>query len=337
MDEQELRALIRQYATKVRINQGEAVLTAVLTKVITENPSLKAEVRSSIKLVREEVDKANAMGDDEIKALAKEEGVSLTDESTEYEMLEEMVVKKLKEDEILKDHLKAVIIYGSYAKRLHVVGESDINFVVVLTADSGEEIVQRVNDIAAEIVTPETAHIFDLMLLKTEDIGTSKFGSVWTPIHELYAQVGEVKFGSKGDTNVFADITISDQQVKDSAKTILRDTIVQMDEIITTAKEEGLPKGELDYLIGSSVINIVFALACHSVGRKAVELDLVKPDIHESIQEILGDESEFAQYYPLFAQAHAFKLGIKLPDSEKFVERSIKFIESVIIPIIKKS
>jgi predicted nucleotidyltransferase len=333
MDEQELRDLIRKYATKVRMEQGEAVLTAVIKNVVTENPNLKTEVRTSMKIVKEEVEKANAMGDDEIESLAIEEGISLADESSEYEMLEELVVKKLTEDDILKGNLKALIIYGSYAKRLHVVGESDINFVVILTADSGEEVIQRVNEIGEELVTPEVAHIFDLMILKEEDIDqVEKFGAAWGPIHVLYAQAGEVKFGS----NLFVDITISDQQIKDSAKEILRDILVQMDEIITTAKEEGLPKGELDYLIGSSVIDIVFALACHNVGAKAVELDLVKPDIHETIQEIWGDESEYTQYYPLFEQAHAFKLGIKLPDSENFVENSIKFIETSIIPLINE-
>ncbi|MFW9778929.1 MAG: hypothetical protein ACFFE8_08750 [Candidatus Heimdallarchaeota archaeon] len=333
MDEQELRTLIRQYATKARMEQGEAILTTVLKNVIVENPNLKAEVRGSMKIVKEEVQKANAMEDDEIESLAIEEGVSLADESSEYEMLEDIVIKKLQDDDVLKGHLKALIIYGSYAKRLHVVGESDINFVVILTADSGEDIIQRVNEIGEEIVTPEVAHIFDLMILKEEDIPQlDKFGAAWGPIHVMYAQAGEVRIGS----NVFETIKISDQQVKESAKEILRDTLVQMDEIITTAKEEGLPGGELDFLIGSSVIDIIFALACYSTGKKAVELDLVKPDIHETVQEIWGEDSKFSPYYPLFEQAHAFKLGIKLPDSDQFVEKSIKFIEAMVLPLINE-
>ncbi|MHA1330562.1 MAG: hypothetical protein ACTSR2_05760, partial [Candidatus Hodarchaeales archaeon] len=58
--------------------------------------------------------------------------------------------------------------------------------------------------------------------------------------------------------------------------------------------------------------------------------DLVKPDIYEEIREIFGDKSTFSKYYNILEQAHAFKLGIKLPDSQNFMEQSIDFIKEVI-------
>lgn len=325
MDEQEFRSMVQQYATQARMEQGEASLTAVLKLIITENPEMKAQIRSSVAIVKEEISKVNSMSDDELEDISGEE-IGAADESSEYEMLENLFAKKLEEDELLKNQTKALIIYGSYAKRLHVVGESDINFVVVLNS-STDESVEKINQIAEEIVTPEVAHIFDLMILRVEDLNQiEKFGPVFTYIHALYAKDGEVKLGE----NIFSTMEITNDQVQDSAKIIIHDLIGQMDEIIETAKDEKLPDDELDYLIGASIIDIAFALCCYKVGVDAIKLDLVKPDIHEEIGEIWGEKSEFSDFYKVLEQAHAYKLGIKLPDSQNFLQKSFDFVKKVV-------
>jgi len=325
MDEQEFRSMVQQYATQARMEQGEASLTAVLKLIITKNPEMKAQVRSSIAIVKEEISKVNSMSDDELEDISGEE-IGIADESSEYEMLENLFTKKLEEDELLKSQTKALIIYGSYAKRLHVVGESDINFVAVLNS-STDESVEKINQIAEEIVTPEVAHIFDLMILRVEDLNQiEKFGPVFTYIHALYAKDGEVKLGE----NIFSTMEITNDQVQESAKIIIYDVIGQMDEIIETAKDEKLPEDELDYLIGASIIDIAFALCCYKVGVDAIKLDLVKPDIHEEMREIWGEKSEFSDFYTVLEQAHAYKLGIKLPDSQDFLQRSFDFVKKVV-------
>jgi len=123
MEEAEFRELIQQYAMQVRLEQGEASLTSVLKLVITENPQLKNQVRSSVSIVKEEIAKINEMAEDDLGDVTAE---IEADESSEYEMLENLVIQKFTEDEKLKAQIKALIIYGSYAKRLHVVGESDM-------------------------------------------------------------------------------------------------------------------------------------------------------------------------------------------------------------------
>lgn len=328
MEESEFRELVQQYATQARLEQGEASLTSVLKLIITENPQLKTQVRSSVAIVKEEIGKVNEIAEDELGDISAEIGV---DESTEYEMLQKKVLGAITKNETLRAQIKALIIYGSYAKRLHVVGESDINFVVVLSSDSSqndsEAAIEQINQIAEEIVTPEVAHIFDLMILKEEDLSQlDKFGPVFTHIHALYAKDGEVKIGE----NLFTPLKISNEQIQDSAKMIIREAITQYDEIINAAKEEGLPEDELDYLVGASIIDITFALCCYKVGLEAVSMDLVKPDIHEEIREIWGEKSEFSPFYPILTQAHAFKLGIKLPESQNFMQGSIDFIKEVI-------
>lgn len=328
MEESEFRDLIQQYAMKARLEQGEASLTSVLKLVITEHPELKNQVRSSVAVVKEEIVKVNQMAGDELKDVSVD---IETDESSEYEMLENLVLKKVTENEILKAQIVALIIYGSYAKRLHVVGESDINFAVILSSNSSqtesEAAIEKINQIAEEIVTPEVAHIFDLMILKEEDlIQLEKFGPVFSYIHALYAKDGEVKIGN----NVFTSLEVTNEQIQESAKMIISEAITQFDEIIKTAEEERLPADELDYLVGASIIDIAFALCCYKVGTKAVKMDLVKPDIHEEIREVYGEKSEFSDYYPVLQQAHAFKLGIKLPDSQDFMQKSIDFIKRVI-------
>ncbi|MFX0170769.1 MAG: hypothetical protein ACFE9L_02505 [Candidatus Hodarchaeota archaeon] len=325
MEEQEFRSMIQQYARQVRMEQDEATLTAVLKLIIIENPEMKSQVRSSVAIVKEEIEKVNSMSDDELDTFSEEE-IGGVDESSEYEMLEKLFVKKLEEDDLLSAQTKALIIYGSYAKRLHVVGESDINFVVVLNSSS-DEAIKKINQIAEEIVTPEVAHIFDLMILKIEDLNQlEKFGPVFTFIHALYAKDGEVKLGE----NVFSTMEITNKQIMESANIIIHETIGQMDEIIRTAKDEKLPDDELDYLIGASIIDIAFALCCHKVGVDAIKLDLVKPDIHEEIREIWGEKSEFSEFYTMLEQAHAFKLGIRLKNSQDFLQRSFDFIKKVV-------
>ncbi|MHA2202200.1 MAG: nucleotidyltransferase domain-containing protein [Candidatus Hodarchaeales archaeon] len=328
MEETEFRELIQQYAMQSRLEQGEANLTSVLKLVITENPQLKTQVRSSVAIVKEEIAKVNEMDENELGTISEE---IEADESTEYEMLEKLVLQKFSGDEKLETQIKALIIYGSYAKRLHVVGESDINFVIVLSSDSSqtetEETIEKIGQIAEQIVTPEVAHIFDLMILKEEDLThLDKFGPDFSFIHALYAKDGEVKLG----TNVFDSMDINDEKVQQAAQMILSEAIIQFDEIINTAKEEGLPDTELEYIIAPSIIDIAFALCCYNVGVKAVTMDLVKPDIHEEFREVWGEKSDFSEFYSFLQQAHAFKLGIKLPNSQNFMQKSIEFIEKVI-------
>jgi hypothetical protein len=328
MDETEFRELIQQYAIQARLEQGEANLTSVLKLVIAENPELKTQVRSSVAMVKEEIAKVNEMDENDLGMIS---GEIETDESTEYEMLDSLVCQKFSEDKELASQIKALIIYGSYAKRLHVVGESDINFVIVLSSDSSqnetEETIDKIGQIAEKIVTPEVAHIFDLMILKEEDLRQlERFGADFSYIHALYAKDGEVKLG----TNVFDSIAIDDEKVQQAAKLLMSEAIIQFDEIINTAKEEGLPETELEYVISATIIDIAFALCCYKVGVKAVTMDLVKPDIHEEFREVWGENSEFSEFYPFLQQAHAFKLGIKLPNSQNFMEKSIEFIEKVI-------
>ncbi|MFX1507956.1 MAG: nucleotidyltransferase domain-containing protein [Promethearchaeota archaeon] len=328
MEETEFRELIQQYAIQARLEQGEASLTSVLKLVIAENPQLKNQVRSSVTMVKEEIAKVNEMEENDLGMIS---GEIEADESTEYEMLENLVLKKFSEDKQLASQIKALIIYGSYAKRLHVVGESDINFVIVLSSDSSqtetEETIAKIGQIAEKIVTPEVAHIFDLMILKEEDLSQlEKFGPDFSYIHALYAKDGEVKFG----TNVFDSIDINNEKIQQAAKQLMSEAIIQFDEIINTAKEEELPDTELEYIISGSIIDIAFALCCYKVGVKAVTMDLVKPDIHEEFREVWGETSDFSEFYPFLQQAHAFKLGIKLPNSQNFMEKCIKFIEKVI-------
>ncbi len=325
MEESELRELIKEYAMQVRLDQGEASLTSVLKQVIAENPEAKAQVRSSVALIKEVIGEVNSMEEEDLS----ESGAGIpVDEASEYEMLTRLVSQRLLATPELKEDIKSLMIYGSYAKRLHVVGESDINFLIVLTAEKdSEKAIEIISNIAEEIITPEIAHIFDLMILKEDDIAElEKFGPDFTHIHALYAKDGELLAGE----NLFKDLEFTDEQVQGSAKLLIAEAVSQIDEIINTAKEEDLPEDELDYLIGASIIDIAFGLSCYKAGVKSVTMDLVKPDIHEEIIEVWGNESEFSPYYPLLEKAHAFKLGIKLPESENFMATSIEFIKKVI-------
>ncbi len=326
MEESELRELIREYAMQVRLDQGEASLTSVLRQVIAENPDTKTQVRSSVALIKEVIGEVNSMEEDDLSEGST--GISVDQEASEYEMLVRLVSQKLLEAPELKKDIKSLMIYGSYAKKLHVVGESDINFLIVLTEEiDSEKAIETISKIAEEIVTPELAHIFDLMILKENDIAElEKFGPDFTHIHALYAKDGDLLFGE----NLFSDLKFTDEQIQESAKLLIKDTIIQIDEIRKTAKEEDLPEDELDYLIGGFIIDIAFGLSCYKAGVNSVPMDLVKPDIHEEIMEVWGTESEFSSFYPLLEKAHAFKLGIKLPESDNFLTNSIEFINKVI-------
>ena len=313
MEESELQELIREYAMQVRLDQGEASLTSVLKQLIAENPNMKTQVRSSVALIKEVIGEVNSMEKDDLSEGSA--GIPV-DEASEYEMLVRLVSKKLLDSPDLKKDIKSLMIYGSYAKRLHVVGESDINFLIVLTAEkSSEKAIETISNIAEEIITPE------------DDIAElEKFGPDFTHIHALYAKEGELIHGE----NLFKDLEFSDDQVQAAAKLLIAEAVFQFAEIQKTAKEEDLPEDELDYLLGASIIDIAFGLSFYKAGTNSVSMDLVKPDIHEEIIEVWGNESEFTPFYPLLEQAHAFKLGIKLPESNNFLVTSIEFINKVI-------
>ena len=328
MEDSDFRELIRDYATRVRLEMGEASLTSVLKQIIAENPDMKTQIRSKVAVIKEVITEVNAMDEGDLGETTTKPGRS-GNEASEYEMLVKLVSDKMIKATELKDHIASLTIYGSYAKRLHVVGESDINFLIILKSkDESDKTIEMISNIAEEMVTPEIAHIFDLMILKEEDLlELEKFGPDFTSIHALYAKDGEIIYG---DTNYFKDITFTDAQIQEAAKILIAESVNQIDEIIDTANEEGLPEDELDYLIGASIIDIAFSLSCYKAGTKAVTMDLVKPDIHEEIVEVWGEESEFSPYYPLLERAHAFKLGIKLAESEDFLSHSIEFIKKVL-------
>jgi len=143
MDEQEFRSLVQQYATQARLEQGEATLTSVLKLIITEYPDLKTQARSSVSIVKDEIAKVNSMADDELEEFSDAD-LETGDESSEYEMLDNLVLKKIEEDKELSTQVKSLIIYGSYAKKLHVVGESDINFVAVLNSNA-DSAIEKIN------------------------------------------------------------------------------------------------------------------------------------------------------------------------------------------------
>lgn len=324
MEESDFRELIREYAMQVRLDQGEAILTSVLKQILAENPDMKTEVRSSVAIIKEVIAEVNSLEESELSDTAA--GIS-GDEASEYEMLVKMVTEKMGNNPDLKDQIVSLVIYGSYAKRLHVVGESDINFLIILKASKeAENAIEKISNIAEEIVTPEIAHIFDLMILKEDDIPDFKqFEPAFTHIHALYAKDGEI---IKGE-NLFNNVSFTDKQIKDAAAVLIEDSILHIEETKKAASEEGLPEDELDYLIGASIIDIAFGLSCHKAGVKSVTMDLVKPDIHEEIVEVWGTNSKFSKYYPLLEKAHAFKLGIKLPDSDNFMNDSNAFIHDV--------
>ena len=327
MEDSDFRELIREYAIQVRLQLGKASLTSVLKQIIAENPDMKTQIRSKVAVIKEIITEVNTMDEGDL-------GETTTtgipgNEASEYEMLVKLVSEKMIKSPELKDHIASLTIYGSYAKRLHVVGESDINFLIILKPkDDLDKSIETISNIAEEMVTPEIAHIFDLMILKEEDLlELEKFGPDFTYIHALYAKDGEIIYGEK---NYFKEITFTDAQMQEAAKILIADSVAQIDEIIDAANEEGLPEDELDYLIGASIIDIAFSLSCYKAGTKSVTMDLVKPDIHEEIVEVWGEESEFSPYYPLLERAHAFKLGIKLTESENFLSHSIEFIKKVL-------
>ena len=327
MEDSELRDFIREYAMQVRLDMGEASLTSVLKQVIAENPDMKTQVRSKVALIKEVIAEVNTMDEADLDE-ADPSSIS-GDEASEYEMLVKLVSDKMVNAPELKDNIAGLTIYGSYAKRLHVVGESDINFLIILkSSKNSDKLIETISNIAEEMVTPEIAHIFDLMILKEDDLSDlEKFGPDFTHIHALYAKDGEIIHGEK---NYFEELDFTDEQIQEAARILIATSVAQMDEIIKTANEEGLPEDELDYLIGASIIDIAFSLSCYKAGTKSVTMDLVKPDIHEEIIEVWGEDSEFSSFYPLLERAHAFKLGIKLPDSENFLSNSIEFIKKVL-------
>ena len=327
MEDSELRDFIREYAMQVRLDMGEASLTSVLKQVIAENPDMKTQVRSKVALIKEVIAEVNTM--DEADLDEADPSSIAGDEASEYEMLVKLVSDKMVNAPELKDNIAGLTIYGSYAKRLHVVGESDINFLIILkSSKNSDKLIETISNIAEEMVTPEIAHIFDLMILKEDDLSDlEKFGPDFTHIHALYAKDGEIIHGEK---NYFEELDFTNEQIQEAARILIAASVAQMDEIIKTANEEGLPEDELDYLIGASIIDIAFSLSCYKAGTKSVTMDLVKPDIHEEIIEVWGEDSEFSSFYPLLERAHAFKLGIKLPDSENFLSNSIEFIKKVL-------
>ena len=143
-DDEEVLEVIRRHARQLAIQSGgEAKFRDVklsLGKELDAN-----QVRALIPTIKKEIEDINSRSLEELKELDEEDEESLVE--NEYDEL----VQALKEKLDGKSYVRSLLAYGSYGKGNHIMGQSNLNFLLVLK-DLGQQEVEKVGKEIQDII-----------------------------------------------------------------------------------------------------------------------------------------------------------------------------------------
>ncbi|MHA1994806.1 MAG: hypothetical protein ACW97Z_09715 [Candidatus Hodarchaeales archaeon] len=194
------------------------------------------------------------------------------------------------ESELLA-YVRGLILYGSFQKEQDkgpgwiIPGTSDLDLVLIIDVDdiNPKKPARRFAKIAETLsvffVHPVYAPILDLRLLEYHDL-PAKLGMAFSPIHaESTARHGEVILGN----NVLENFTYSEKQLNRCTK------------IAINQAYESLKSGYLQrVVIGEQPLTYEFADLMLDIAHSTLafkgRLDLVRSEVPEEFDKILGDE-----------------------------------------------
>ena len=270
------------------------------------------EVRGLMAVIKKEIEVINSKSMEELKAEDEEDEEGLVE--NEYDELSNSFQKKLEG----KKYISSLIAYGSYGKGTHIMGQSNLNFLLILKdMDQAEQETAgaEIKEIIQSIMNPLYEYLFDLVVLFDHNVATlasfqKRMGPGFTAIHGYSAGQCTPLIGE----NPFAKLNL-ETEIKNSAKMILEDTVQQFKQSIADLRNEGDATNE-DFAYLSSEAIIDYALALIYYHMKKIE-HITKPDVKECFASYFSKNKQFKQFIPSVEHSFAYRLGVsKIADSE---------------------
>lgn len=322
MNDDEIKHSIEQTIIAERMRDGNKASLRECSKRLAEDTEIKERLREFLPFIKSKIEEINAMNEEDLVEIQDLETTSIPAEN-EYEELENNFKTVLEDDSVLKDYIKALMIYGSYAINKQVMGQSDINFILVLDnkiTDLDLDINEHLDDLIELIMNPLFIHLFDLIVLFEHDIeNIDNIGPAFGSIHALSAQKGKTLLGE----NMFKNYKFNKESVKKGAISIIKDTTEEFNQIYSKTAE--LELEDKAYLSAEAVVDLSLALIYTNMGTYE---NITKPDVVENFEKYVP--KEFHEYKDLVSDAWGFKIDISLkyPESE-FILKSKAYCDKI--------
>ncbi|MFW9996662.1 MAG: hypothetical protein ACFFD4_31755 [Candidatus Odinarchaeota archaeon] len=324
-EEEDIKQLIDRHILDEIRARGNAEFKPVLMSIVQEKPDLKATIRSEVPYIKKRIEELNAKREEEdpdIDSLELDET-----EMNEYEELSTLFANKLESDPELKKYVKSLVCYGSYGKGTHLVGQSDINFLLILTDIDDEgtrvQVLDDINTAIEEIMNPLFVHLFDLTILFERDIqNLDKIGTAFNVIHAFSSKEGMTLLGE----NPFVNLTFKPEDLQEEARTMIVDTITEFSENfneLNYSKKANLE--DLAYLSSEAIVNVGLSL-CYLYNSKLE--NVTKPEIKEKVVEISAKQSLLKGYTETIGEAWDYRIGVTIKhEEEAFIKNCIELCQ----------
>lgn len=242
----------------------------------------------------------------------------------EYQNLLQEFVSAV-EDELLQ-YVRQLSVYGSYQKeQIHgsgwiVPGTSDLDLLLLVDLEDvnpekhTRRLVKMGEALSVFFVHPVYAPILDLTLLEFQDLPVSQ-GMVFSPIHAVScASHGKILLGK----NVLADTSYSEKELNRCA----RISIAQGIESIKSGFLHRVIFGDqqLTYEFAEIVLDMAHsALAAHGI------FNLVRSEVPEKFEMIIGDKMEFEGGIDIVYEAKKWRMGSQKMKKTEFLQGCLNF------------
>lgn len=281
------------------------------------------EVRGLMAVIKKEIAIINEKSIEELKEEEDSDETNLVE--NEYDELSSSFQKELEG----KSYVSSLIAYGSYGKGTHIMGQSNLNFLLILKdMDQGEQerVGSEIKAVIQGIMNPLYEYLFDLVVLFDHNVSTlasfqKRMGPGFTAIHGYSAGQCKALIG----TNPFLKLDLS-SELKNSAKMILLDTVEQFKQSIADLRNDKDAKTEdLAYLSSEAIIDYALALIYYHLEK--IE-HVTKPDVKEVFPRLFRKHKILKQFIPSVEHSFAYRLGVsKIADSEITDEEIIENAE----------
>ena len=351
-DDEEVLEVIRRHARQLAIQSGgEAKFRDVMLSLGKELDA--NQVRALIPTIKKEIEEINSKSLDELKELDEEDEESLVE--NEYDAL----VQALKEKLDGKPYVRSLLAYGSYGKGNHIMGQSNLNFLLVLKdldQQEEEKVGKEIQEIIESLMNPLFEYLLDIVVLFDRDVNTlenfkGRMGPGFSLIHAFSASKSTPIIGD----NPFTTYTF-DGLLKSSAEMIFKDTIRQyqmakhdletasitstssndktdaestteseveakteVDNEAETEESEASKEEDLAYLTSEAVIDCALALIYFTSTEH-----ITKPDVREKFKEYFEKDKQFKPYISTVEKAFAYRMGItKIGEDQQITDEEL--------------
>lgn len=319
--EEETLEIVRRHIRQQAIQSGKAQFRDVmlsLGKELERDQIIKLKDR-----IKTEIEEINSKTPEELKELDDDDTESLVE--NEYDELVQALHDKLHE----KEYVQSLIAYGSYGKGNHIMGQSNLNFLLLLKdiqPEQEEKVGNEIQQIIESLMNPLFEYLLDIVILFNKDVATigkfkAKQGPGFSMIHAYSASQSQPIIGS----NPFSNYKFT-EEIANSAEIIIKDTIAQYkkatNELRSNSTDSNSIQEDLAYLSSEAVVDYALALIYFYNSKMKKELThITKPDIRDVFAEVFMKEKNLKKFISTVEKAFAYRLGVsKIGENEQIEE-----------------